>query len=70
MNQKKVSICLSSLKSKVDQLDFDKLKAVPVDFKKSSYVVEKEAVKKIIYNKLAKNVNTINNCEPIKKNRL
>ena len=46
------------------------MKAVPVDLKKLSYVVEKAAVKKTIYNKLAKNINTINNCEPVKKNKL
>ena len=44
--------CLTDLKIKVDDRDDDKLKTVPVDLKKLSDVVSKEAVKREVYNKL------------------
>ena len=55
---------LPNLKSEVDnldvdklaQLDADKLKSVPVDFKKLSDVVNKKVVKKDIYNPKIKDI--------------
>ena len=43
---------LNNLKTKVDDLDIDKLNIVLVDLKKLSDVVSKEIVKKTVYNKL------------------
>ena len=43
---------LNNLKAKVDVLDIDKLKTVPVDLKKLSVVVSKEVVKYTKFNKL------------------
>ena len=59
----KVSISLSSLKSKVDKLDIDKLVFVPVDLKKASDVVDKEVVKKDEYDELFKYVIAIQACD-------
>ena len=44
---KKVPIGLNSLKSKVNQLDVDKLEPVPVDLIKLGDAVEKEIAKKM-----------------------
>ena len=44
---KKVPIGLNSLKSKVNQLDVDKLEPVPVDLIKLGDIVEKEIAKKM-----------------------
>ena len=41
---------LAALKSEVDKIDVDKLKAVPVDYAKSSNVVKNDVVKKTDYN--------------------
>ena len=41
---------LSSLKTKVDKLDIDKLIPVPVDLRKLSNVLKNEVVKKAEYN--------------------
>ena len=41
---------LAALKSEVDKIDVDKLKAVPVDLAKSSNVVKNDVVKKTDYN--------------------
>ena len=41
---------LSNLKSKVDQLDVDKLVSVPADLSKISDVVENDVVKEDVYN--------------------
>ena len=43
---------LASLKTDVDKLDIDKLKAVSTDFSKLSNVVKNDAVKKTEYDKL------------------
>ena len=40
------------MKNKVDKLDVDKLKPVPVDLKKISNVVENDVVKKAVYDEL------------------
>ena len=50
---------LNSLKTKVDDLDADKLKTVPVDLKKLSDVVSKEVVKKTVCKKLNSKVKRI-----------
>ena len=50
---------LANLKTEVDKLDIDKLAPVPVDLSKLSDVVENDAVKKTVYNKLAAKVNNI-----------
>ena len=46
---KNVSTILSSLKSKVDKLDVDKLVPVPIDLSKVSNVVKDDVVKKDVY---------------------
>ena len=50
---------LASLKTEVDKIDADKLKAVPADVAKLSNVVKNDAVKKAEYNKLVTKVNSI-----------
>ena len=53
---------LASLKTtveKLDKLDVDRLKSVPVDLKKKSYVEEKKVDKENVYDKLYKKVNAI-----------
>ena len=56
---------LNSLKSKVDKLDVDKQKAVPVDLKKLSNTVENEVVKKTVFDELVKRVNVIKTADAI-----
>ena len=46
---KNASTNLSNLKSKVDELDANKLLPVPVDLSKLSEVVKSDVVKKYIY---------------------
>ena len=61
---------LASLKSDIDALDIEKLKAVPVDLYKLSSVVEKEVVKKTGYDESVKKINvvlTIDNSDLVKK---
>ena len=48
---------LASLKAKIDKIDVDKLKAVPVDLSKLSNGVNNDAVKKTVYDKLVGKVN-------------
>ena len=50
---------LANQKTEVDKLYIDKLGPVPVDLSKLSDVVENDAVKKTVYNKLAAKVNNI-----------
>ena len=50
---------LANLKTKVDILDIEKLKTVPVDLSKLYYVVKNEVIKKTEYNKLVNKVNNI-----------
>ena len=50
---------LNNLKTKVDNLDADKMKTVPVDLKKSSDVVDNEVVKNTKFNTLNTKVNTL-----------
>ena len=53
---------MNDLKTKADDLDADKLKTVPVDFKKLSDAVSQEVVKKkTVYNKLNTKVNNLEN---------
>ena len=47
---------LSNLKSKVDELDVDKLVPVPVDLSKLCDVVKNDVVKKDVYNAKIKNI--------------
>ena len=47
------------MKSKVDQLDIDKLIPAPVDLSKLSDVVKNNAVKKTKYNELFKKVDAV-----------
>ena len=51
---------LSSLKTVVDKLDINKLVPIPNDFSKLSNVVNNDAVKKIVYNKLVAIIDNIN----------
>ena len=50
---------LASLKTEVDKIDAEKLKTVPVDLAKLSYVVKNDVVKKTEYDKLIAKVNGI-----------
>ena len=50
---------LASLKAKVEKLDNDKLKTVPIDLSKLSNVVNNDVVKKTVYYKLVAKVNNI-----------
>ena len=50
---------LGSLKSKVDDLDGDKLKTVPVDLRTFSDVVDKDVVQRGKYNKLNSKLNRL-----------
>ena len=50
---------LASLKTEVDKIDTDKLKTVPVDLSKLTYVVKDDAVKKTEYNSLKTKVDSI-----------
>ena len=52
---------LNNLKTKVDGLDFDKLKTVIIDFKQLSDVVIEEVLKKKMYKKLNTRVNNLEN---------
>ena len=47
---------LSNLKSKVDDLDVDKLVPVPVDLSKLNDAVKNDVVKKDVYNAKIKNI--------------
>ena len=47
---------LSNLKSKVDKLDNEELRSVPVDLNKLADVVKSDVVKKDIYNVKIKNI--------------
>ena len=50
---------MTSLKTEVDKLDFDKLVPVPVDLSKLSDVVKNDVVKKTEYDKLVAKVNSV-----------
>ena len=52
---------LNNLKAKLDDLDDEKLKTDPVDFKELSDVVSNEVVKKTKNNKLNLKVNNLEN---------
>ena len=51
----------NNLKRRVDDLDVDKLKIVPIDLEKLSNAVSKEVVKKTVYNNLNTKVNNLEN---------
>ena len=58
------------MKSTVDKLDVDQLVPVPVDLKKLCDVVDKNVIKKDIYDELDKNANAIkttDNSDLVKK---
>ena len=48
-----------SLKSDCDRLDIEKLETTPVDLYKLSNIIEKEVVKKTVFDKLVKKINVI-----------
>ena len=60
---------LSSLKTKVDKLDIDKLVPVPTDLSKLSNVVKNDVVKKAAYNKLVAKVDNIDTSRFILKTK-
>ena len=60
---KNVSIGLSSLKSKVDELHIGKLETTPVDLNKLNNVIKNDIVKKTEYGELVKKVNAIQNTD-------
>ena len=53
---KNVATNLSTLKSKVDKLDVDKLLPVPIGLSKLSDVVKNDVVKKDVYNAKIKDI--------------
>ena len=48
-----------SLKAKIDKIDVDKLKTVPVDLSKLSNIVKNEVVKKTVYDELVAKLSNI-----------
>ena len=56
---------LNKLKTKVDDLDVDKLKTIPVDLKRSSDVVTKQVVKNTKYNEINLKVNNLESTIPV-----
>ena len=50
---------LNDLKTKIDDLEVDKFKAVSIDLKKLSDEVSKEVVKKTVYGKLNAKINNL-----------
>ena len=61
---------LASLKTEVDKIDADKLKTVPVDLAKLSYVVKNDVVKKTEYSKLVTKVDNIDTTNFVKKKHI
>ena len=59
---------LANLKTKVDQLDIDKLVPVPVNLSKLSDIVKNDVVKKPVYDKLVAKVNNIDTSDFVFKN--
>ena len=60
---------LSSLKTKVDKLDIDKLTTVLVDVSKLSNVVRNDVVKKVDYKKLVARVDDIDTSDFVLKTK-
>ena len=60
---------LSSLEAKVDKTGVDKLKSVPADLSKLRNVVNNEAVRKTVYDKLVTEVNKIDTRGLVLKNK-
>ena len=60
---------LGSLKAEVDKIDTNKLKTVPVDLSKLSNVVNNEAVKNSMYDKLVAKLNAIDSSELVLKSK-
>ena len=58
---------LANLKTKVDQLDIDKLVPVPVNLSKLSDAVKNDVVKKTVYDKLVAKVNNIDTSDFVLK---
>ena len=58
---------LSSLKTKLDKLDIDKLATAPVDLSKLNNVVKNDVVKKAVYDKLVAKVNNIDTSDFVLK---
>ena len=60
---------LANLKTKVDELDIDKLAPVPFDLSKLSNVVKNDVVKKTVYDKLVAKVNNIDTSDFVLKTK-
>ena len=60
---------LASLKTELDKIDADKLKAVPADLAKLSNVVKNNVVKKTEYSKLVTKVDIIDTTNFVKKTK-
>ena len=60
---------LASLKAKVDKIDVDNLRTVPVDLSKLSNVVNNGVVRKPLYDKLVAKVNNIDTSEFVLKTK-
>ena len=60
---------LSDLKTKVDQLDIDKLAPVAVDLSKVSGIVKNDGVKKSVYDKLVTKVNNVDTSDFVLKTK-
>ena len=50
---------MNNLKTKIDDLDVDKLKKIPVNFKNLNDVVDKEVIKNTKFNTLKTKVNNL-----------
>ena len=60
---------LANLKTKVDELDIDKLAPVPFDLSKLGNVVKNDVVKKTVYDKLVAKVNNIDTSDFVLKTK-
>ena len=58
---------LASLKAEIGKIDVDKLETVPADLSKLIKVVDSDAVKKTVYDKLVVHVNSIDTSRFISK---
>ena len=55
----KVSSCLKNLNTNIDDLGAGKLKTVPIDLKRLSYLVDNNVVKKTKFNTLKTKINSL-----------
>lgn len=61
---------LASLKARVNEIDIDKIKTIPVDLSKLSNVIDNDVVKKIVFDKLVGKVSSIKVSSAILTNKI